>query len=121
MIFGANSFAGGVLFIGGGYVGVQVGLWFEKLAVEVAGGEFDEQINLYPQRMVRTRSHKLVYNSSDICELYDLERDPHEMVNRIDEPECKAVKEDLKARLLAHLSATMDPEARRLSRIHWTI
>ena len=84
-------------------------------------GEFDEQINLYPQRMVRTRTHKFVYNSSDLCELYDLERDPHEMVNRIDDPDCKDVKEDLKARLLTHLTATEDPEGRRLSRIHWTI
>ena len=40
---------------------------------------------------------------------------------RIDDPDCKDVKEDLKARLLTHLTATEDPEGRRLSRIHWTI
>jgi arylsulfatase A-like enzyme len=84
-------------------------------------GEFDEQINLFPQRMVRTRTHKFVFNSSDICELYDLERDPHELQNRIDDPACESVKEDLKARLLAHLTATGDREARRLQAIGWAI
>lgn len=71
--------------------------------------------------MVRTRTHKFVYNSSDICELYDLEEDPYELQNRIDDPACEPVKEDLKERLLAHLTATGDREGRRLRAIHWAI
>ena len=94
------------------------GCWSSR---EEVFGEFDEQINLYPQRMVRTRSQKFIYNSSDICELYDLEEDPCEMVNRIDDPAYRAIKEDLKARLLAHLRATQDREGKRLSSIHWAI
>jgi arylsulfatase A-like enzyme len=84
-------------------------------------GEFDEQGNLFPQRMVRTRTHKFVYNSSDVCELYDLERDPDELQNRIDDAHYSSVKEDLKARLLEHLVATEDREGRRLRSIHWAI
>ena len=94
------------------------GSWSSR---EEVFGEFDEQINLYPQRMVRTRSHKFIYNSSDICELYDLERDPDEMDNRIDDPAYRAIKENLKARLLAHLKATQDREGGRLGSIHWAI
>ena len=84
-------------------------------------GEFGEQINLYPQRMIRTRTHKFIYNSSDICELYDLEADPHELDNRIDDPACRAIKDELKARLLDHLIATRDREGGRLRSIHWAI
>ena len=97
---------------------VETGDWGSRTQVY---GEFDEQINLYPQRMVRTRTHKFVYNSSDICELYDLEEDPHELQNRIDDPACRSVKEDLKERLLAHLLATGDREGGRLRAIHWAI
>jgi len=35
----------------------------------------------YTQRSVATRTHKYVYNGFDFDELYDLEKDPHEMVN----------------------------------------
>jgi arylsulfatase A-like enzyme len=38
----------------------------------------------YTQRAVQTRTHKYVYNGFDFDELYDLEADPHEMVNVAD-------------------------------------
>ena len=84
-------------------------------------GEFDRQIYHYPQRMVRTRRHKLVYNAADICELYDLERDPHEMNNRIDDPDYAAVKRDLRDRLLTHLKATGDRQAFTLDAVGWAM
>jgi len=71
-------------------------------------GEFDRQIVTYPQRMIRTRTHKFIYNTGDIGELYDLEKDPHEMQNEARNPAYKDIKEDLKARLLAHLKSTKD-------------
>jgi arylsulfatase A-like enzyme len=37
----------------------------------------------YTQRIVSTKIHKYVYNAFDFDELYDLENDPHEMVNLI--------------------------------------
>jgi hypothetical protein len=38
-------------------------------------------------------------------ELYDLADDPHQFVNRWDDPECKARREDLVADLYDHLPA----------------
>jgi len=49
----------------------------------------------YTQRMVRTRKYKLVYNPADCDELYDLEKDPFETVNLIDDPELQPVIKDL--------------------------
>jgi arylsulfatase A-like enzyme len=56
---------------------------------------FHSQIFPYEQRMLRTRTHKLVYNRSDIGELYELVNDPWEMRNLIDLPEARAVQEEL--------------------------
>ena len=83
--------------------------------------EFDEQAYPMPQRMVRTAAHKLVFNAADICELYDLERDPHELDNRIDDLAYREAKRDLLERLLAYQRATGDPEMRRLEAIHWAL
>jgi arylsulfatase A-like enzyme len=40
-----------------------------------------QQFGLYCQRMVRDRKYKYVWNATDIDECYDLENDPHELVN----------------------------------------
>lgn len=40
---------------------------------------------LYSQRMYRDSRYKLVWNPTDIDEFYDLQRDPYELVNRIDD------------------------------------
>ena len=39
---------------------------------------------LYTQRMYRDIRYKYVWNPTDMDELYDLEKDPYELVNRID-------------------------------------
>jgi arylsulfatase A-like enzyme len=77
-------------------------------------GEFDQQIALFPQRMIRTRSHKFIFNESDRSELYDLERDPHELTNVAGHVEYAAIQRELAERLLAHLKQTRDPRARLL-------
>lgn len=63
----------------------------------------------YEQRWVRTRRFKYCFNAFDIDELYDLEADPDEMVNRIDDPALAGVKEDLIARMAAHMVELGDP------------
>ncbi len=63
----------------------------------------------YEQRWVRTRRHKYCFNAFDIDELYDLELDPHEMVNRIDDPAYASVKKDLIARMARHMEELKDP------------
>lgn len=55
--------------------------WPETILCEYHGHHFP-----YPQRMLRTRTHKLVVNPESVNELYDLDADPAELVNRIDDP-----------------------------------
>lgn len=47
------------------------------------------------QRSVTARGWKYVYNGFDFDELYDLEEDPHETRNRIDDPACAGKVEEL--------------------------
>jgi hypothetical protein len=58
--------------------------------------------------MIRTRTHKLVVNPPDIDELYDLELDPLEMVNQIDNPDYTTVRNQLYASLYHELRASGD-------------
>lgn len=49
----------------------------------------------YSQRAVQTKQYKYVYNGFDMDELYDLENDPHEIVNRVNDPTLTDVKREL--------------------------
>ena len=49
----------------------------------------------YSQRSVQTKQYKYVYNGFDIDELYDLQNDPHEMVNLTDDPNLTDIKREL--------------------------
>ena len=53
----------------------------------------------YTQRMVRTKQYKLVHNPVDVDELYDLENDPHEMVNIAERPDMRPVLKELFGKL----------------------
>lgn len=70
---------------------------------------FTAQVFPYEQRMVRNRTHKLVYNRSDIGELYDLVRDPWEMKNLIDLPETRSVQQELLELMRGHMVQLRDP------------
>ena len=50
--------------------------------------------------MVRTATHKLIYRTADICELYDMKADPRELVNLYGRPEAVEVERELERRLL---------------------
>ncbi len=71
-------------------------------------GEFLGHENFYTQRLVRTRRYKYVWNAFDYDELYDLETDPHEMINRAADPACDGVRHDLIRRLWDWVDATDD-------------
>ena len=58
--------------------------------------------------MVRTVRWKYVYIPHDLDELYDLESDPAEMNNLIDDPGRADVVADMKARLLGWNDTTND-------------
>ncbi len=55
--------------------------WSSTVLCEYHGHHFP-----YPQRMLRTMTHKLVVNPESVNELYDLVADPSELTNRIDDP-----------------------------------
>ena len=60
------------------------------------------------QRMVRTERWKYVYQPHDLDELYDLEADPAEMNNLINDPDHADRLEEMKARLIGWNDATND-------------
>ena len=77
--------------------------WRDDIVCEFHGHKY-----AYEQRMLRTDRYKLVVNEADTCELYDLDRDPHELDNRIADPEYGDVAAKLYARLRERIEATGD-------------
>jgi len=76
---------------------------------EYARGEFHGHQFAYQQRMIRGDRYKLVLNAFDTNEFYDLQEDPHELDNRIGDPEYGAAIERLYDRLMTDLRAENDP------------
>lgn len=72
--------------------------WSSTVLAEFHGHHFP-----YPQRMLRTRTHKLVVNPESVNELYDLRTDPDELVNRIDDPALVEVRRELMTELYRQL------------------
>lgn len=64
------------------------------------------------QRMVRSRSHKLIHNIGDIAELYDLVDDPRETINLAARPEHRGVRDDLRAALNQWMDTCGDDQPR---------
>ena len=65
----------------------------------------------YEQRFVRTKRYKYAFNAVDIDELYDLEVDPDEMVNRINDPDYAEILKDMQQRMWNHIRDLRDPIA----------
>jgi len=82
--------------------------WREAITAEFHGHKF-----AYEQRMIRTDQYKLVLNEADTAELYDLEADPHELTNRIGDPEYGSVAKELYERLAERLRNEGDRLPRR--------
>lgn len=72
--------------------------WREDLIAEFHGHHFP-----YAQRMLRTDRHKLVVNPEGIDEFYDLDNDPHELLNSIDVPTHAATVRTMRLRLYREL------------------
>ena len=52
--------------------------------------------------MVRTERYKYAHYADGSAELYDLENDPDELVNRAGDAQLSHIEHDLKSRLLEH-------------------
>jgi arylsulfatase A-like enzyme len=66
-------------------------------------------------KIVRTRNHKLSVNLTEIDELYDLDSDPGESLNRIHDPTCQEIRHTLSNQLMAWMEQSHDPMATRFS------
>ncbi len=79
-------------------------LSFNRFGIEHEGyGEY------YPIRCVVSARYKLAINLFDTDELYDLEQDPGETLNRIDDPALTDVRGELHAAILHEMDRTRDP------------
>ena len=63
-----------------------------------------QQFGLYSTRMIRDDRYKYVWNLTDVDELYDLEADPGEKVNRIADPDQRERIADLRRKLYEELA-----------------
>ncbi len=70
---------------------------------------------LFPIRSVVTERYKLNLNLFDRDELYDLQADPREATNRIEEEDLADVRADLHRRILDHMDRIRDP----FRGVHW--
>jgi arylsulfatase A-like enzyme len=75
---------------------------------EVVATYNGQQFGLYTQRMIRGDRWKLVWNTTDIDELYDLHEDPGELNNLIHEPVCQPIVKLYRERLYCLLKQTGD-------------
>ena len=70
---------------------------------------FERHFTVAQQRMVRTRSHQLTFNSADMGELYDLSADPYQLENVYDDPHYGDVRETLLSTMGTHMRSLEDP------------
>ncbi|MBE5816552.1 MAG: sulfatase [Clostridiales bacterium] len=68
-----------------------------------------QQFGLFCQRMIKQGNIKYVWNLTDTDELYDLEKDPYELCNRIHDSEYANILPKLRKMLLAELVRCKDP------------
>jgi choline-sulfatase len=78
--------------------------WHREILGAYYGGEF-----LYTQRLAITDRYKYVFNGFDMDELYDLEKDPHEMRNVAYDADYRRETDDMRARLYEMMARFEDP------------
>ena len=59
--------------------------------------------------MVRCAEYKYIWKLTDVDELYDLKKDPHELKNEVHNPEYADVLKMLRLQLVEELKACDDP------------
>ena len=64
---------------------------------------------LHIQRIVVTERYKYIFNGFDIDEMYDLENDPNEITNLLDEPALQDTAQRLRNRIYHHMDEFEDP------------
>jgi arylsulfatase A-like enzyme len=75
---------------------------------EVVSTYNGQQFGLYTQRMIRNNKWKYIWNTTDIDELYNLEEDPWELNNLIEENKYAGVVSELRKKLCKELLESGD-------------
>jgi len=78
---------------------------------------FGTESGAYSQRMLRSERYKYVFNPTDLDELYDLETDPGELTNRIDDPALAPTLAHLRQRLWDWMKSVKDPLGNRWTEV----
>ena len=71
--------------------------------------QFTAHFTEFNQRMIRTHRHKFIFNGPTVGELYDLKKDPYEMINQISNPKYGEIKKELIDLLLGEMKRLNDP------------
>ena len=71
----------------------------------------------FEQRMWQRKDYKLVFNASDICELYDVKNDKGELLNLFYDPDYSDLKKELLEELYEEMIRIGDPLANWVYRI----
>jgi len=77
--------------------------WPDDVMAEYFGHRY-----LFSQRMIRWDRYKYVFNAPSFDELYDLQDDPYELKNRIDDPAMVDAAKEGRRRLLRWIEETND-------------
>ncbi|WP_236254591.1 sulfatase-like hydrolase/transferase [Mucisphaera calidilacus] len=77
------------------------------------------QFGLYSERMARDKRWKYVWNATAQDEFYDLDADPGELVNRIDDASCAEPLRRLRAGMGSWMSSIGDPLHNEFTRVIW--
>ena len=72
--------------------------WYKDVNYSEYHGDWNGH---YSQRMVTDGRWKLVWNLSDLCELYDLQEDPHELTNLFYDPAHRAARDEYFEKMVA--------------------
>ena len=75
-------------------------------------GSGGQQFGAFTQRCIRTKTHKYIWNLTDIDELYDLTKDPGELHNLIKLPEYSLLVSVMRRKMKAELVRCGDPYAK---------
>jgi arylsulfatase A-like enzyme len=76
---------------------------------DVLGMYHGNQFGLYSQRMLRNREWKYVWNATAEDELYHLQRDPGELHNLAQAPDCQPILAEMRQRLVGWMEKIHDP------------
>ena len=90
------------------------------LPLVTRGGEYEESDAIYsqyhqkqrwaaPVRMIRTKKWKYNVYIKHGVELYNLESDPHEMRNLVNDPDYRDIRDEFHEKLVAHIDSIGDP------------